>query len=170
MPYSLEPFLPHTPAFLEVVSVYQQVWGGNPEPSAATIEFFLRQTVYPEWRGLLARGSDGTVLGFACGSVVRRGQWWHDHLQTYLQLEGAWCLVELAVLESARRHGIAQALHDLLLQPVQQPQVVLSTQINNMAAIAFYRQNHYRTLLERIVFTPSYAPYIILGKQHVPKI
>jgi ribosomal protein S18 acetylase RimI-like enzyme len=73
--------------------------------------------------------------------------------------------VELAVLEAARRQGIAQALHDTLLAQVQQPKLALSTQVNNTAALAFYAKNGYRTLVNSVVFTPGLVSYTILGKE-----
>ncbi|MEY4529968.1 MAG: hypothetical protein RLZZ156_689 [Deinococcota bacterium] len=165
MSFTLEPFYPHTPAFLEVVSVYQRVWGGNVEPTAASIEFFLRQTTFPEWQGLLARDELGVVQGFAFGSRVEAGQWWHDRLLGLVELSQTWCLVELAVLQAAQRQGIAQSLHDALLQNVTHPKVVLSTQVNNRPALEFYRKNGYKTLLDSVVFTPGLVSYTILGKQ-----
>ncbi len=165
MPFSLEDFYPDTPAFLEVVSLYQVVWGGNSQPMNSSIQFFLRQAAYPEWRGILARDTTGTVLGFALGSRVEAGQWWFDHLVGRVNLEQTWCLVELAVLGSARRKGVAQALHDALLKTVRQHKVALSTQVNNTAALAFYAKNGYTTLLKPVVFTAGLTPYTILGKE-----
>jgi 8-oxo-dGTP diphosphatase len=81
-----------------------------------------------------------------------------------LHLEPSWCLVELGVLAGARRQGMAQALHDALLQTATLPTVVLSTQVNNTAALEFYKKNGYSTLLESLVFTPGLIPYTILGK------
>ncbi len=165
MSFVLEPFYPHTPAFFEVVSVYQCVWGGNVEPMAASIEFFLRQTSFPQWRGFLARDEFGKVQGFAFGSVVEAGQWWHDRLLGLVNLSQTWCLVELGVLKAARQQGIAQALHGALLKTVTAPKIALSTQVNNTAALEFYRKNGYRTLLDSVVFTPGLVPYTILGKE-----
>ncbi len=165
MLFTLEPFYPNTPAFLEAVSAYQIVWGGYAEPMYSTIEFFVRQASYPDWSGFVARAENGALLGFAFGSSVATGQWWYDHLQSHLVLKQTWCLVELGVLEAARRQGVAQALHDALLQQVKQPRVALSTQINNIAALEFYRKNGYQTLLEQIEFTPGQVFYTILGKE-----
>jgi ADP-ribose pyrophosphatase YjhB (NUDIX family)/GNAT superfamily N-acetyltransferase len=165
MSFVLEPFYPHTPAFLEVVSVYQCVWGGDFKPMSSSIEFFLRQTTFPGWRGVLARDETGVVQGFAFGSVVEAGQWWHDRLLGLVNLSETWCLVELAVLEAARRQGMAQALHDALVAGVQQPRLALSTQVNNTAALAFYAKNGYRTLVGSVIFTPGLVSYTILGKE-----
>jgi GNAT superfamily N-acetyltransferase len=165
MSFVLERFYAHTPAFLEVVSVYQRVWGGDVEPMSSSIDFFLRQTTFPQWQGLLARDECGGVQGFAFGSQVETGQWWHNRLSGLVNLEQTWCLVELAVLEVARRNGIAQALHDALLQTVTLPKVALSTQLNNTPALEFYRKNGYKTLLDSVVFTPGLMPYTILGKE-----
>lgn len=164
MPSYLEPFFPHTPAFLEVVSVYQQVWGGNPTPMASSIEVFLRHSLYPDWQGMLARDETGTVIGFAYGATVEAGQWWHDHLKPDVQLEQTWCLIEFAVLEPFRRHGLGQALHDAVLKNVQQPNIALSTQVTNKAALGFYAKNGYTKLLDSIEFTPGLTPYSILSK------
>ena len=169
MSFVLEPFYPHTPAFFEVVSVYQCVWGGNAEPMAASIEFFLRQTSFPQWRGFLARDEFGVVQGFAFGSVVDAGQWWHDRLLGLVNLSQTWCLVELGVIKAVRRQGIAQALHDALLKTVTLPKIALSTQVNNTAALEFYRKNGYQTLLDSVVFTPGLVPYTILGKE-LPRV
>ena len=123
MTFLLEDFYPDTAAFLEVVSLYQVVWGGNSQPMNSSIQFFSRQAAYPEWRGVLARDTSGTILGFALGSRAEAGQWWFEHLRGRVDLAQTWCLVELAVLESARRKGVAQALHDALLKTVRQPKV-----------------------------------------------
>ena len=62
-----------------------------------------------------------------------------------------------------RRRGIGGALHDALLDGVDAPTTVLSTQTDNEPAIALYTGRGWQVIVPRLDFG-SGRPFLIMGK------
>jgi ribosomal protein S18 acetylase RimI-like enzyme len=125
---------------------------------------------FPGFIGLVARDdARDAVLGIVYGFSNRQGQWWRDQVAASLGPEGArtvlddsFCLMELGVVRSARRQGIAALLVDALLARQPHPRAVLSMQSDNVSALAFYRATGWTVLLARMSFGLGFLPYDIL--------
>jgi ribosomal protein S18 acetylase RimI-like enzyme len=73
--------------------------------------------------------------------------------------------VELAVRPDLQRRGIGVRLHDALLEGIDAPTAVLSTEVDNEPALALYRGRGWQVVLPEIDFGPSFPPFLVLGKQ-----
>jgi ribosomal protein S18 acetylase RimI-like enzyme len=111
------------------------------------------------------------LVGFAYGYLGAEGQWWHDIVaeamdETDLQVwlaPGHFEFVELHVRRDARRQGIGGRLHDALLEGLDSPTAVLSTQTDNEPALSLYRGRGWEIVVPELRFQPGGQPYAILG-------
>lgn len=117
----------------EVYSVYDAVFGDQPDEQQWLDGLFLRHCARREFRLAVAL-DEGQLVGFAWGYVGERGQYWPDRVVATLptDLTDVWVgghfeFVELAVLDSHRRRGIGVRLHDRLLDGVQPRRGLLGT-------------------------------------------
>jgi ribosomal protein S18 acetylase RimI-like enzyme len=72
-------------------------------------------------------------------------------------------LVELAVRPDLRRRGIGARLHDELLSGLDSPTAVLSTEVDNEAALGLYERRGWKLVVPEIDFGTSATPYCVLG-------
>ena len=103
----------------------------------------------------LAAEHGGQAIGFAYGYVGGEGESWHERIALAMAEEqrerwlapGELEFVELGVHPSWRGRGIGGHLHDELLTRAARPTAVLSTGVDNVAAIAFYEARGWETIL-----------------------
>ena len=162
-----------TGVLTDLVAEIPEVWVGITRERLR--EILPRHTRRHGFRFLAAREGDGMLAGITYGYLGGPGQWWHDLVseamsdeqREYWLAPGHFEFVELHVRPSCRRRGIGRRLHDMLLEGLDSRTAVLSTQVDNTAAIALYEGRGWRKILEPIVFGPDYPPYRIMGKELV---
>ncbi len=124
------------------------------------------------FRAMVAR-EDGTghLLGFAYGYATGPGQWWHEQVARAMPaelcerwLDGAFELVEFAVLPRAQGLGLGSRLHDGLLQVLPFRTAVLSTMQSETVALKLYRKRGWVTLLQNFIVPGGARNYMIMGK------
>jgi ribosomal protein S18 acetylase RimI-like enzyme len=114
----------------------------------------------------------GRLAGFAYGYLSASGQWWHDRVAKAMKRRqrrrwlgpGHFEFVELAVRPDHRRRGIGAALHDALLDGLDAPTAVLSTQVDNEPALALYRGRGWEIVVPELDFGTGGA-YCVLGRE-----
>jgi ribosomal protein S18 acetylase RimI-like enzyme len=152
------------------VDEVRELW---PSATAERIhEILPRHAGRDGFRFVAARAADGRMAGFAYGYRGAAGQWWHDLVAEALGEERAerWLppghfeFVELPVRPECRRGGIGSRLHDALLDGLDSPTAVLSTERTNEPAIKLYRGRGWRVICDEIRFGPEYPPYLVMGR------
>jgi ribosomal protein S18 acetylase RimI-like enzyme len=143
-----------------------------PEASRDRIDDILpRHATREGFRFLGAFRDDGRLAGFVYGYRGAPGQWWHDRVAKALGRSGAarWLpeghfeFTELHVDPKRRREGIGGALHDAILELVDAPTAVLSTQTDNAPAIALYEGRGWQVIVPYLDFG-SGRPFLIMGR------
>ncbi len=145
------------------------VWQGITEERLRTI--IPRHTGRPCFRFLVARSDDGTLAGFTYGYLGGPDQWWHDIVAKAMTEEqrqrwlppGHFEFVELHVRADLQRRGIGGRLHDALLEGLEGPAAVLSTQVDNGAALSLYRGRGWAVVVPRLHFTPGGTAFCVMG-------
>jgi ribosomal protein S18 acetylase RimI-like enzyme len=135
-----------------------QVWTWTSEERVE--EILPRHVGRRGFRFLAARNESGTLVGFAYGYLGAPGQWWHDLVSGAMTAEqrarwlapGHFELVELHVRPDQRRRGVGALLHDALLEPLESPTAVLSTQVDNAPALSLYRNRGWQLVVPELDF------------------
>jgi ribosomal protein S18 acetylase RimI-like enzyme len=114
--FDLASFEIDTPRIDDAISVYASVYRQDPERSRQVVMEAARRN---DFVGRVAF-IDGIAVAMAYGAGSKVGQWWYDTIAEALgsdhpALQSSWNLMELAVLSSFRRRGLATALVDDLL-------------------------------------------------------
>jgi ribosomal protein S18 acetylase RimI-like enzyme len=125
------------------------------------------------FRFVAEHDEDGRLAGLAYGYRGEAGQWWHDLVAEAMdeQARAHWLapghfeLVELAVRPDLRRRGIGGRLHDALLEGLDSPAAVLSTEVDNEPALALYRGRGWQVVVPEIDFGPEFPPFLVMGKE-----
>lgn len=133
------PFDPDSTALDSVLDVYCSY---TPYSRAEGRRYVRRYAREPDFRGFVAEVG-GSVVAMAFGARVGPGNWWWDAMTTGLgelaeDLEGAWTLNELAVLQPWRRRGIATTLLRVVEGSIPGDKLILSTGLGNLPARALY--------------------------------
>ncbi len=109
---------------------------------------------------------DGRLVGFAYGYRETPGSWWDGWVRPALAavgeahlLDGAFELVELHVAPALHRQGVGSGLLRVLLEGVEAPRVLLSTQDGANPARAFYRAQGFR---EVAALPYGTVPFLVL--------
>jgi len=158
----------------QIVAVYREAF--SPPPYRETeddvdryAERLPRHATQDGFRCAVATDGDHLV-GFAYGYVGRPGQWWHDTVRRALdpavaarRLDGAFELVELAVVPAVQGHGLGGRLHDLVLAHAPAPNAVTTTAQHENPAVRFYHRRGWLPLLEDFAFPGARLTYLVLG-------
>jgi len=165
MNFELQPFDYHSPLLHDAVDVYCKVWERDTENSTI---FFRKYARIADFVGYVAT-VENQVIGTAFGTRSQAGQWWHDKVarqvgRKHKALKNAWVLTELAVLAPYRKHNIGSALHDRVLAEQPYPNILLSTQVDNMVARRFYEKRNWTYLHRGFSFQKNRPPYCIMYK------
>lgn len=134
-------------------------------------EILPRHTQRHGFRAVVAREGD-RLLGLAYGYLGGPGQWWYDRVAAAMTAEqrarwlppGHFELAELMVSPRARRRGLGAALHDAVLEGLPGPTAVLSTQPDNEAALALYRNRGWEVVVESVDLAAP-VRYLVMGKE-----
>jgi ribosomal protein S18 acetylase RimI-like enzyme len=145
-----------------------EIW---PDASRARVDEILPRHVAREGFRFLGAFAERRLVGFVYGYRGLPGQWWHDRVAAALGLDGEQrCLApgpfeftELHVRPEFRRRGVGGSLHDALLEGVDAPTAVLSTQTDNEAAIALYAGRGWHVIVPYLDFG-SGRPFLIMGR------
>jgi ribosomal protein S18 acetylase RimI-like enzyme len=141
----------------------------GPRSASDLKQQLLRHSLCPGFVGFVARDhASGAIAGVTYGYSNAPGQWWRDRVahalgkQQMALIHNSFCLTELGVIPSARRHGIANALVMALLRRQPHPLALLSTRSDNQGGLAFYQRTGWRVLLPYMSFGWNFPPYAIL--------
>jgi ribosomal protein S18 acetylase RimI-like enzyme len=115
----------------------------------------------------------GRLAGIAYGYRGAAGQWWHDRVAAAMDetTRARWLapahfeFVELAVRADLRRRGIGGRLHDALLDGLDAPTAVLSTEVENEPARALYRGRDWQVVVPEIDFGAGFPPFLVMGRE-----
>ncbi len=145
-----------------------EIW---PDASRARIDEILPRHGTRDGFRFLGAFADDRVVGFVYGYRGASGQWWHDRVAAALGPDGTerWLppghfeFTELHVRPEYRRRGIGGSLHDALLEGLEAPTTVLSTQTDNEPAIALYLGRGWQVIVPYLDFG-SGRPFLIMGR------
>jgi GNAT superfamily N-acetyltransferase len=158
----------------QIVAVYRAAFSPPPyreteDDVARYAARLARHTTQDGFRCAVAAEGD-RLVGFAYGYVARPGQWWHDTVRAALdpataarRLDGAFELVELAVIPPRQGQGIGGRLHDLVLAHAPAPNAVTTTAQHENPAVRFYRRRGWLPLLKDFAFPGARMTYLVLG-------
>jgi ribosomal protein S18 acetylase RimI-like enzyme len=115
----------------------------------------------------------GRLAGIAYGYEGAAGQWWHDLVSAAMDeaartrwlRPGHFEFVELAVRPDLRRRGLGGGLHDALLAGLDAPTAVLSTEVDNEAAVALYGGRGWQVVVPELHFGPDFPPFLVMGRE-----
>ena len=146
-----------------------EIW---PDASRSRIDEILPRHVEREGFRFFGAFVDDELVGFVYGYLGAAGQWWHDRVAAALGGDGSdrWLapghfeFTELHVRAEFRRRGIGGKLHDTVLDGLDAPTAVLSTQTDNEPALALYRARGGRVIGPFLDFG-SGRPFLIMGKE-----
>jgi ribosomal protein S18 acetylase RimI-like enzyme len=113
------------------------------------------------------------LAGIAYGYEGAAGQWWHDlvsaamdeAMRTRWLRAGHFEFVELAVRPDLRRRGLGGRLHDALLGGLDAPTAILSTEVDNEAAIALYSGRGWEVIVPELDFGQDFPPFLVMGRE-----
>jgi ribosomal protein S18 acetylase RimI-like enzyme len=138
----------------EVFAVYDAVFGDHPDLSEWREALYDRHRAREGFRLAIARDGE-RLVGFTWGYVGERGQYWSDWVVRELPGEvtqdwvgGHFEVVELAVLEDWRRHGLGRRLHDVLLDGISSDRALLATDNRDSPALRLYTSHGWTKLGE----------------------
>lgn len=159
----LQPFTLDSPYFLAAVELYASTWG---HPVGTATAFIERYAKHPGFQGRIAFADD-QVVGMGFGSNGRPGNWWYDKVDEVCGRAGvlhdAWVLVELCVHSDYRNRGIGSILMASLFDSVEQPHILLSTQMTNQDAQRLYVRHGFTYLHPGMAFAHGQPLYAVMA-------
>jgi ribosomal protein S18 acetylase RimI-like enzyme len=155
----------------DVLSLRRQLAEIWPDASRARVDEILPRHVARDGFRFLGAFAERRLVGFVYGYRGLPGQWWHDRVAAALGLDGErrWLapghfeFTELHVRPEFRRRGVGGSLHDALLEGIDAPTAVLSTQTDNEPAIALYAGRGWQVIVPYLDFG-SGRPFLIMGR------
>lgn len=136
------------------------------------IHNIIKHAGYQGFKGLKAKDGKGDITGFSYGYHSLPGQFYRGKIAEQLSeheidtwLEDCFEFVELAVHPFFRRRGIAEDLHHLLLDDLNQRTAVLTTGVHNGPAIHLYRKLGWEIIKKDAPVIPRDDLQIIMGKK-----
>jgi ribosomal protein S18 acetylase RimI-like enzyme len=142
------------------------------EDKQNAIKNIQKHARYEGFKGVKARDRDGNIVGFAYGYTSLPGQFYREKVEAQLSVEqiNTWLgdcfeFVELAVSPAFRRLGIANTLHDVLLNGVNHRTALLTTGIDNSPAISFYEKKGWEAIKANAPVISEGHLQLIMGKE-----
>lgn len=130
-----------------------------------------KHATYAGFKGFKAKNLDGDIVGFAYGYTSSAKQFYHEKLAKQLSdvevrtwLSECFEFVELVVSPDYHRSGISSHLYDLLLENNEQRTSVLTTVVENEAAIHFYKKKGWVQIKDNVPVTSDDNLQVIMGK------
>jgi GNAT superfamily N-acetyltransferase len=158
----------------DVVSVYGQAMGYQPELLATRRGYMASHVHRRAFRAIASLDDDDTLLGFGYGYASEPGQWWHDQVRGAVprNLRDHWLgdcfeVVELHVQPSAQGHGLGAAQLRGLLAMATAKTTLLSTPEAPEAtsrAWRLYRRFGYVDVVRNFMFPGDSRPFAVLGR------
>ena len=161
----------------EIVAVYAAALGEDPAAAGERI----RTNVLPRHRArdgfrFLAGREGPEIVAIAYGYVGSRGQWWTERVAQAMTAaqQAEWLnrphfeVVELHVRPDRQRRGIGRRLLSALLDGVDMPFALLSTDEGNVRARAFYGQLGWVEIVQGVDLSSPRGPYVILARRLPP--
>lgn len=153
--------------FVDAVKVYMVVFGQT--NFVASTAFFRKYTSYPYYQGRIVL-DESMVVGLAFGALSEPGNWWHDRVAEQVgfdhpALQDAWVLVELGILAPYRNRGIGTQLHNHIVQSQPLPNLLLSTQQDNLSARRLYERLGWDYLHSGFAFSRGDEPYVVMYRK-----
>ena len=138
----------------QIESLWTAVW---PATTRERFDEILPRHASRRGFRFVAALTDGALVALAYGYLGGPGQWWHDNVAAAMTGEqrerwlqpGHFEVVELMVDPAHRRRGLGRALHNELLDGHVGP-AVLSTQVDNGAALALYATLGWQVIVPEI--------------------
>jgi ribosomal protein S18 acetylase RimI-like enzyme len=145
--FELVPFTADSQRINDAISVYASVYRQDVDRSRQAVRDAATRDGFVGRLALL----DGEAVAMGYGAVSKVGHWWYETIAEalgpdYSALQSSWNLVELGVLPSFRRRGLATALLDDLLMSQPYPRALLSVIVHNAAARTLYENRGWRYL------------------------
>lgn len=157
----------------DVVSVYGEAMGYQPELLDARRGYIATHVRRPGFRAVATVANDGRLAGFGYGYTSMPGQWWHDQVRGALtEPERLWLtdcfeVVELHVRPAAQGHGLGAHQLRALLDSAPGSRVLLSTpeaDERTSRAWRLYRRFGFVDVLRGFHFPGDDRAFAILGR------
>ena len=155
------------------VAVYSAALGEDPPDSGTRMrtDVLPRHRQREAFRFFVAR-VDGRVVGMTYGYIAARGQWWTERVAAAMTAEeqARWLdarhfeVVELHVHPDHQGRGIGARLLSALLDGLDVPFALLSTEVNNVGARAFYRREGWTEIVPSVDMSSPRGPFVVLAR------
>jgi ribosomal protein S18 acetylase RimI-like enzyme len=158
----------------EIATVYAAALDEDPAAARRRMQTDVlpRHRAREGFRFLVGR-EGGEIVALAYGYVGARGQWWTERVAQ--SMTGAqqtrWLdrphfeVVELHVRPDCQRRGFGRRLLDALLDSIDLPFALLSTDESNAKARAFYRQLGWTEIVDGVDLASPRGPFVILAQK-----
>lgn len=156
----------------EAISLAQTAMSVAGQPGGLLVARYLDEVT--EVPGLVALGAHdrerliAILVGWPCASRT----WWSHHVRPALArssnegwLDDAFEVAELHVHPDVQGHGLGTKLLAKAATEVRQPRMVLSTNVENDNARAFYRRRGFRTLTGAFRWLGTDLRVLVLGRE-----